>query len=110
IGIAIFATAFSHDAVRARGSLLHDLVPTRPEVMMRLHQMTAGLAARGFAATGGNAALAMFHFITLRQAAVLAFERAFALQGLCFLCSLPLLWFLKVKRGGQRPDHLAIEM
>ncbi|MHB1846043.1 MAG: DHA2 family efflux MFS transporter permease subunit, partial [Deltaproteobacteria bacterium] len=47
IGIAIIATAFSHDAVRARGSLLHDLVPTRPEVMMRLHQMTAGLAARG---------------------------------------------------------------
>ncbi len=110
IGVAAFATAFSRDTVRARGDLLRHFVPTRPEVVFRLQQLRAGLAMRGLAAPGTNPALAMFHFIALQQSTVLAFERAFVLQGLCFLFSLPLLWFLKVKRGVAAPEHLVVEM
>ena len=110
IGIAAFATLFSRDITRMRGALLPSFSAVRPEVVGRLAQLQAGLAARGVTGPAAHqTALSILHFISLRQASLLSFERSFLLQGLCFLMSLPLLFFLKVHRGGPAADHIAIE-
>ncbi len=108
IGIAAFATTFSHDVTRARGGLLPHFTATRPEVWQRLHQVAAGLASRGISA-GEHAAVAVLHLVSFQQATVLAFERNFLLQGLCFAVSLPLLWFLRAARVTGPSEHVAVE-
>jgi DHA2 family multidrug resistance protein len=42
---------------------------------------------------------------------VLSFQRVFFLAGLCLLCVIPLLYFLKVKKhAGASAPHIEMEM
>jgi DHA2 family multidrug resistance protein len=109
IGVAIFATVFERDGVRAHVGLIADLATTRPMVFSRLATLQASLAHQGVAAAH-NAALSLLDFLSLRQASVLAFERNFLLQGLCFLVCLPLLWFLRAARVTGGSEHVAVEL
>ena len=100
-GLAIFATLLANYTTAARHSIAAHLTPDRPEVMARLGALTAGLLARGGDAVSARlAALQALDLTALRQAYVLGFEKVFLLTGLVFLCVLPLLLFLKVKRLG----------
>jgi DHA2 family multidrug resistance protein len=100
IGLALFATLLSRYAVQARSGLLPAVSYTRPSVAHFLHLAGAGLAAHGFPAREAQAAAVAAPAGRVRvQATVLAFEKAFLLQGLAFLTALPLLYFLRVRRG-----------
>jgi MFS transporter, DHA2 family, multidrug resistance protein len=108
IGVAIFATVFERDGVRSQASLVAHLGATRSMVVARLAMLQSGLASRG-AAAAHQAALAVLNLMSFGQASVLAFERNFLLQGLCFLLCLPLLWFLKAARVTPGAEPLVIE-
>jgi DHA2 family multidrug resistance protein len=103
-GLAIFATLLARYATVAKHSLSAHLTPERPEVMARLAALKAGLLARGGDAVSAEvAALQALDLTVLRQAYVLSFEKVFLVTGLVFLCVMPLLLFLKVKRYGAGP-------
>ena len=72
--------------------------------MERLAAMKAAFVARGYDLVSAEAAaLRALDLGALRQAMVLSFEKVFLLTGVVFLCVLPLLLFLKVKRHGAGP-------
>jgi DHA2 family multidrug resistance protein len=99
VGLAIFATLLSRDAIHAKAALAAHVTVERPEVQGRLAQLAAGFAARGFdAVSAREAALRALDGIVTRQAMVISFERVLLLSGVLFLAVLPLLYFLKVTR------------
>ena len=111
VGLAIFATLLSRYATVAKSALASHLTPFSVATAERMRQMTQGLAARGLdPASAAQAAPAALAGTVARQALVLSFEKVFLLAGICFLCILPLLFFLKVDRtaeAGHKPEvHL----
>ncbi|BDG06425.1 DHA2 family efflux MFS transporter permease subunit [Anaeromyxobacter oryzae] len=112
MGLAIFATLLSRWGSHARGSLVAHLSPDRPEVQERLSALAAGFAQRGFdPVSAREAALRALDGIVTRQSMVIAFEQVLLLTGICFLCVLPLLFFLKVnRRGSGEKVHVEMEM
>jgi DHA2 family multidrug resistance protein len=109
VGLAIFATLLGRSATRARASISANLGMTNPAALERLQQTAQGLIARGIdAASAAAAAPRALYGAISQQAMVLAFEKMFLLAGICFLCILPLLAFLKVDRaaeaGTKKPD------
>jgi DHA2 family multidrug resistance protein len=102
VGLAVFATLLSRYQVAARHALAAHVTPGGAATMQRLAQLQAAFAARGGLdpASAKRAALAALNGQVAQQAAVLAFEKTFFLAGIVFLCVLPLLFFLKVNRGG----------
>jgi DHA2 family multidrug resistance protein len=113
VGIAAFATLLSRYGVEARASVGSHLVATDPGVAARLAALQSGLAARGLdAVSAQTGALGILGGLVARQGMVLAFERIFLLAGLCFLCVLPAVFFLrrpKVAPLGPAPE-LHVEM
>lgn len=111
MGLAIFATILSRHAVQAKAALAAHVGLDRPEVQARLGALVAGFQAKGFGAVEANeAALRALDGTVTRQAMVLSFQHVLALTGVLFLCVLPLLYFLKVKKGGaSQPPHLEME-
>jgi MFS transporter, DHA2 family, multidrug resistance protein len=111
IGLAGFATLLSRYGVHARAAVASHLAPDRPEVQVRLAQLAAGFQQRGFDPVAARAAaLRALDGIVTRQAMVLAFEKVLLLTGLLFLCVLPLIFFLKARRGPGAPVHVEMEM
>jgi DHA2 family multidrug resistance protein len=102
IGIAIFATLLTRNAITARHGLVAHLNPGRPALLERLASMNHLFGARGGldATSARSGASAMLDFVVLRQATVLAFEKMFFLAGVVFLLVLPLVAFLKT---GKQP-------
>jgi DHA2 family multidrug resistance protein len=110
MGLAVFATLLSRDAVRARAAVASHLAPDRPEVQDRLAQLAAFFAQKGFDPVAAKqAALRALEGVVTRQGMVIAFEQVLLLTGVLFLCVLPLLWFLKVERHG-RDEKIHVEM
>ena len=112
MGLAVFATLLSRYAVHAKAAVGSHVTLDRPEVQERLAALVGGFQARGFdAVSAQEMALRALDGTVARQAMVLSFERVFFLSGLCLLCVLPLLYFLKVKRrASSRPQHVEMEM
>jgi DHA2 family multidrug resistance protein len=112
VGLAIFATALSRSATRARASLSAHLSLTSPDALFRLQQIQQALTGRGMdPASAQAAAPAALAAEVARQAMVISFEKMFLLAGICFMAILPLLLFLKVDRsaesGSAKPEvHL----
>jgi DHA2 family multidrug resistance protein len=108
VGIAAFATMLSRYGVEARASVGAHLTASDPGVAARLAALQAGLVSRGLDAVSAEAgALRVMGGLVARQAMTLAFERLFLLAGLCFLCVLPAVFFLrrpKVAPVGPAPD------
>lgn len=110
IGLAIFATLLSRYGVHARAAVGAHVSLDRPEVQERLAALAAGFGQRGFdPVSAREAALRALDGIVTRQAMVLAFEQVLLLTGICFLCVLPLLLFLKVNRRGSG-EKIHVEM
>jgi MFS transporter, DHA2 family, multidrug resistance protein len=112
MGLAIFATILSRHAVQAKAALAAHVTLERPEVQERLAALVAGFQARGFGVVEAReAALRALDATVTRQAMVLAFQHVLALTGILFLCVLPLLYFLRVKKraASERP-HIDMEM
>ena len=108
VGLTIFATMFTNYAVEARAALSTHISFLRPEVVAQLNGMTAGFMAHGAdlkTASMGSARIIAGHVYA--QSAVLSFDRIFILQGVLFLCVIPLLFYLRVPRSAA-PVHVEI--
>ncbi len=111
VGLAVFATLLSRYGVHARAAVASHLALDRPEVQARLAQLAAGFQQRGFDPVAAHAAaLRALDGVVTRQAMVIAFDKVLLLTGLLFLCVLPLVLFLKAKRGPGEPVHAEMEM
>jgi MFS transporter, DHA2 family, multidrug resistance protein len=110
IGLAVFATLLERYGWRARAVLSAHLLPDRPEVQERLAQVTAGLIQRGLdPGSAHSGALAAVAGKVAQQGMVIAFEQVFLLTGIVLLFTLPLLYFLEVKRDPSQKVHVELE-
>jgi MFS transporter, DHA2 family, multidrug resistance protein len=110
MGLAVFATLLQRYGWRARAVLSTHLLPDRPEVQDRLAQLAAGLVQRGYDPVSAKAAaLQALAGTAAGQGMVIAFEQVFLLSGIVLLFTLPLLYFLKVKRDPSRKVHVEME-
>ena len=101
VGLALFATLITRFSVQARVGLLQSVSDARLPVAEFLQKARAGMISRGVPVVQAGAdALAALDGRVRAQSMVLAFEKAFFLQGLVFLTALPLLYFLRVRRDG----------
>jgi DHA2 family multidrug resistance protein len=94
IGITVFATLLTRFATQARASVGWHVSALRPEAMMQLGAMQHRALGLGFGTASRHAAMMFMNGRVAVQGIVLAFEKSFLLQGVCFLAILPLLWFL----------------
>jgi DHA2 family multidrug resistance protein len=109
-GLTIFATLLSNYSKRATASISWQISDARPEVMARLHQISAGLQAHGLGPTeAAKTAVRAMAGVVAKQGAVLGFEKTFLVQGVAFVVVLPLLFFLRVG-GGKKADHIEMTM
>jgi MFS transporter, DHA2 family, multidrug resistance protein len=108
IGLAVFGSLIGTNATVARAALASHVSETSTVAQQRLMLVQQGLMARGFdAESARHAALASVYGETVRQSMVLSFDKLFLLAGILFLLVLPLLAFLKYRRGGAAADvHL----
>jgi DHA2 family multidrug resistance protein len=102
VGLAVFATLLTRFSADARAGLIPAVGAGRPEVTSFLQMVHAGLASHGLTSSPDQAALAALQGKVALQSMVLAFEKAFLVQGIAFLAALPLLYFLRVRRPGSR--------
>ena len=110
IGLTIFVTLLSRFGVHARAGLAASISMLRPEVAARLAATKAAIMARGIdAASAQLLAVKALGGQAARQAMVLAFEKAFLLQGIAFLAVLPILFFLRVDRRPPVPGAATME-
>ena len=110
MGLAVFATLLERYGWRARAVLSSHLLADRPEVQERLAQMAAGFVQRGYdPVTAKAAALQALAGTVAGQGMVIAFEQVFLLTGIVLLFTLPLLFFLKVKRDPSLEAHVEME-
>jgi DHA2 family multidrug resistance protein len=108
VGLTIFATLFTNYAIEAHTSLSSHITMLRPEVAGQFAAMRGAAMLHG--ATGGSATMAAAHMVggrMMQQATVLSFDRVFMLQGVLFICVLPLLFFLRVPRD-EEPVHIEL--
>jgi len=96
IGLAVFATLLSRNALRMRDTMIASVTTSRPEVMARMQSIQRMLMGRGMdSAAAQSTAARMIDGSLRQQAMVLAFEKMFMLAGIAFLCVLPLVLLLK---------------
>jgi DHA2 family multidrug resistance protein len=112
MGLAVFATLLSRHAVQAKAAVAAHVTLDRPEVQQRLAALVAGFQGKGFGPVEAReAALRALDGAVTAQAMVLSFQHVLALTGALFLCVLPLLYFLEVKKHpASRAPHVEIEM
>lgn len=106
-GLALSATLLTRFSAGARAGLFPSVTAGRPEVAGLLQMMNGWFVSRGLLTSQAqNGALAVLQGWMSAQAALLAFEKVFFLQGIIFLAALPLLYFLRVPRKQSRaPAH-----
>lgn len=114
MGLAAFATLLSRYSVVSRESLRAHIVAERPEVLDRIHAVTAALMARGMdAASAQHAALASLYGTATREASAMAFEKLFATGALLFFLVLPLILTLRLpkelRNKSPKPVHIEME-
>ena len=101
LGTAIVVTLVDHKTTTASANLVRYASPYNPTFMKWWQTFQAGLAAHGIdQAKARLQALALLGQEIGRQAAVVAFNYAFAVMAALFLCCLPLVLLL---RRGERP-------
>jgi DHA2 family multidrug resistance protein len=110
MGLALFATLLGRYGARARAAVSSHVSIDRPEVQDRLAQLTSFFAQKGFdPVSAKQAALGALNGTIARQGMVIAFEQVLLVTAVTFLCVLPLLFFLKVKRGPSEKVHVEME-
>ena len=107
LGTAIVVTLVDHKTTTASANLVRYASPYNPVFMQWWQTFQAGFAARGI--DPGRArlqALALLGREIGRQAAVIAFDYAFAVMAVLFLCCLPLV--LLLRRGGRAEEPVSV--
>jgi DHA2 family multidrug resistance protein len=106
LGTAIVVTLVDHKITTASANLIRYASPYNPAFMHWWQRFQAGFAARGIAPeTARLQALAVIDREIKRQASVVAFDYAFAVMAVLFLCCLPLVLLL---RRGWRTDEAQV--
>jgi DHA2 family multidrug resistance protein len=99
VGLAIFASLLTKNAVIAGADLRGHVAATSPIVQHRIAAIQSALMAHGLdPISAKSAALRALHGTVVGQSMALSFEKLFLLGGLLFMSVLPLLLFLKVDR------------
>ena len=99
IGVAAFATYLTKSIGRASASVSWHASWLHAAAVARVHQTAQAMIAHGYdPVMAQHMAQASLGGAVARQGSVLGFEKLFLLQGIAFLCVLPLLFFLKVNR------------
>jgi DHA2 family multidrug resistance protein len=105
VGLALFATLLTRFATKARGDMLPHFSISSPQMAARLGAIQRMLQGRGLDAGAARQAAARMIDGQLRQQAMLiSFEKLFYLSGILFLCVLPLVFFLKAPKAGEKID------
>lgn len=100
LGISLMNTYTTQRTALHRNDLVLNYNLGNPALMHRLQGMTQGLMAKGADAfTARKQALAALDGLASQQAALLSFADAFLLIGLVFLAALPLVFFIRRKKG-----------
>ena len=99
LGLTISATLLTRFSTQSKAAIAQHVTLLRPETLSRLiifkqHALSLGLDS----AATQNVALQILNGKVAVQAAVLAFEKSFLLQGIAFLSILPLTYFLRAYR------------
>jgi DHA2 family multidrug resistance protein len=106
VGTTTMAVLFERDQARARYALVAHVTAGRPEVQSRLgaiHHLEGELGWRSHVES-----LRLLDFAVIRQATLLAFEHVFAIIGICFVVTVPLVFLLEnVTPGRGRRRALA---
>ena len=100
IGIALSATLLPRFEAVNRAALVERVNPYDPVAQERLAAIARAVTAKGTpAASAAGQALAIVERQVERQAMMLSFERIFVLFGIAFVLALPLLFFMRWRRG-----------
>lgn len=101
-GIAFLTTMIDHREAFHRASLVENVNIYSYAAMQRLGALQASFMAKGFAAPiAKQQAFAIIDRIIQGQSAMLAYEDAFLVIGIVFICAIPLLLLFKKVRPGQ---------
>jgi DHA2 family multidrug resistance protein len=104
IGLAIFASLLTRYSVEARAAVGSHVSYLNPLAMDRLHMISSAMVARGIdPVSAQTAAIGALKGQVAVQGVVMSFDKSFLLQGISFLCVIPLLIFLKVDRSKPAP-------
>jgi DHA2 family multidrug resistance protein len=104
LGIAISATLVARWTAAGRAVLAPDISRYSEIARERLAAMTGALVTRGVPpALAETRAIGMLNLQVTRQAMMISFERIFLLFGTAFALALPLLLFMRWKRGSFGP-------
>lgn len=99
-GIAILATILEKHQDVAGAQLSSHVNTYNPAFLLRYDAMAQALASRGVVRDeAGRKTLALINGLVNQQAAVLSFEYAFAIVGILFVCTLPLVLLLRSRKG-----------
>ncbi|HKV43827.1 MAG TPA: DHA2 family efflux MFS transporter permease subunit [bacterium] len=103
LGTAIVITLVDHRTTTASANLMRYVTIYNPTFMRWWQQYQAAFAARGSdPTTAHRQALAALQGLISQQAAVVAFDYAFAVIGVVFFVCLPLVLLLRRGQGGGR--------
>jgi DHA2 family multidrug resistance protein len=108
VGLTIFATVFTNYSTEARAALASHVTLLRPEVGEMIARIKGVLVMQGMDPLSATAVAgkALYGRVAI-QGTVLGFDRVFLMQGILFLCVLPLLFFLRVPRH-DAPVHIEL--
>lgn len=105
VGLALFATLLTRFMIKTRGGLLSHFSQSSPAMASRMAAIQRMLQSRGLDAIAARQTAARMIDGQLRQQAMmLSFEKLFYLAGILFLCVLPLVYFLKAPKAGEKID------
>ena len=94
-GIAVLVSYLTRHIQYHRADLLQHVVPGNPAFDMRFNALVSGLSAQGFsAADAQQRALAVIDGTMMRQAAMLAYNDAWLLLLVSFICVVPAVFLL----------------
>lgn len=105
VGLAVFATMLTQFSIKARGDMLPHFSISSPAMASRLAAIQRMLQSRGLDAFAARQTAARMIDGQLRQQSMMiSFEKLFYLSGILFLGVLPLVFFLKAPKAGEKID------
>ncbi|MEJ2725995.1 MAG: hypothetical protein P8175_15405, partial [Deltaproteobacteria bacterium] len=102
IGLAFAATALDRGTVRYSAILMENVTQYRDTALEWFRSLSGAMEAKGSDAFSGQLqALGLISAEVTRQAMMIAFNRLFFMVCVLFVFSLPLVYLLRVRAGGE---------
>jgi DHA2 family multidrug resistance protein len=103
-GIAVLGAYLTRHIAYHRADLVTNFYPGNPAFQQRYDAIAAGLVAQGVSsAEAPQRAYAVIDAMMMRQASMLAYNDAWMLLLLCFICVVPAVFMLKKPRSRSAP-------